>query len=193
MCISAGILIFCIIGFLCDIWSMGVVAMFGAAMCVATGCISQRTVFRKMDWTTVIIMGCSFGFAAAIDQSGAGKMVAGGMIGILGGNDSLWPMCAALALVSMIITNFMSSTAAASILVPIAAFVAAESGLDVKSIVMIAAVATNIGYATPIATPPLTMALSGGYGFRDYIKLGGLLNILAYALVVILIPFVYNL
>jgi len=192
MGISLGILTFCIIGFITGLWSMGVVAMTGAVMCVITGCISQKRLFQKMDWTTVIIMGCSFGFAAGLDQSGAGRMLAHGMIGLLGENLNLWLLCSALALVSMIITNFMSSTAAASILVPISAFAAMEAGLDVKAAVMITAVATNIGYATPVSTPPITMTLSGGYRFMDYVKVGGLFNILAYVLIVALIPFVFG-
>ena len=192
MCISVGILAFCIIGFISGLWSMGVVAMVGAAMCVVTGCISQKRLFQKMDWTTVIIMGCSFGFAAGLDQSGAGRLIANGMIGILGENLNLWLLCAALALVSMILTNFMSSTAAASILVPIAAFAALEVGFDVRAAVMITAVATNIGYATPVSTPPITMTLSGGYRFMDYVKLGGLFNLLAFILIVALIPLVFG-
>ena len=192
MCISLGILVFCIIGFITELWSMGVVAMTGAAFSVVTGCISQKRVFERMDWTTVVIMGCSFGFAAGLEQSGAGRLVATGMISILGDNLNLWLLCSALALVSMIMTNFMSSTAAASILVPIAAFAAIEVGFDVKSAVMITAVATNIGYSTPVSTPPITTTLTGGYRFMDYVKLGGLFNVLAFILIVALIPFIFG-
>jgi anion transporter len=192
MCISVGILVFCIIGFITGIWSMGVVAMTGAVLCVVTRCISQKRVFQKMDWTTVIIMGCSFGFAAGLDQSGAGRLVANGMISLLGDNLNLWLLCSALALVAMILTNFMSSTAAASILVPIAAFAAMEVGFDVRAAVMITAVAANIGYATPVSTPPITMTLRGGYRFMDYIKVGGLFNLLGFILIVLLIPIVFG-
>jgi len=193
MCISVGILAFCIVGFITELWSMGVVAMVGAAMCVVTGCISEKRVFQKMDWTTVIIMGCSFGFAAALDQSGAGRLIANGMINVLGENLTPWLLLSAIALVAMILTNFMSSTAAASMLVPIAAFAAIEVGFDVRAAVMITAVATNIGYATPVSTPPITMTLAGGYRFKDYVKLGGLFNVLAFLLIVALIPLVFGL
>jgi len=192
MFISFGILLFCIIGFITGLWSMGVVAMAGAMLCVVTGCISQKRIFEKMDWTTVVIMGCSFGFAAGLDQSGAGRMIASGIIGILGDNLNLWLLCSALALVSIILTNFMSSTAAASILVPIAAFAAMEVGFDVRAAVIITAVASNVGYATPVSTPPITMTLVGGYRFMDYVKVGGLFNVLAFILIVALIPFVFG-
>ena len=193
MCLSVAVLAFCIVGLISEWWRPGIVAMVGAALCVVTGCISQKKVFQKMDWTTVVIMGCSFGFAAALEQSGAGRMIANGMIGILGDNLTPWLLLSALAFISMVLTNFMSSTAAASMLVPIAAFAAMEVGFDIRAAVMIIAVATNIGYATPVSTPPMTMTLPAGYRFMDYVKVGGLFNLLAFLLVVALIPIVFAL
>ena len=190
MYISIAALVFCVIGFISGLWTTGLVAMAGAIICVVTGCISQERVFNKMNWTTIVVMGCSFGFAAGLEQSGAGRLLAHGMIGLLGDNLSPWLLCAALALSAVILTNFMSSTATAALLVPIAAFVALELGYDVKSIVLSVAIAANIGYATPISTPPLTMTLAAGYRFMDYVKYGGIFNILAYILVILLFPLV---
>ena len=192
MWISAGILVFCVIGFIAGIWTLGTVAALGAVLTVATGCISQKAVFEKMDWTSVIVMGCSFGFAAGFDRSGAGKMIADSVIGLLGDNASPWLLFSALALVTVILTNFMTSTATSALLIPIAIFTAAEMGYDVKSAAIVVAIAANIGYATPISTPALTMTLSTGYRFKDYVKVGGLFNILAYLLLILLFPLVFN-
>jgi len=193
MAISVAVLIFCVIAFIFEIWSPGVIAMLGAAICIATGCITQKKAFAKMDWTTVIIFGCSFGFAAGLNQSGAGEMIAQNTVALLGDAISPWLLCAVLALIAVILTNFMSSTACAALLVPIGVLTAIELGYDVRSVAMAVAIASSIGYATPMSTPPMTMALAGGYRFKDYIKMGGLYNILAYILVVLLFPLVLNL
>ena len=190
MFISIGALVFCIIGFLAGLWTLGIVSMAGAAICVATGCISQKRVFQSMDWTTVILMGCSFGVAAGLEQSGAGTLIARGIITLMGDGISPWLLFSALALIAVLLTNFISSTATGAILIPIAIFAAADLGFDVKSAAIAVSVAANIGYATPISTPPLTMTLTGGYRFMDYVKVGGLFNLLAYVLVVILFRFV---
>ena len=192
MFITVGVLIFCVVGFITELWSLGVVAMVGAVICVVTGCISQQTVFRKMNWTTVVIMGCSFGIAAGLEYSGAGVMIAHGMIAFLGDSMSPWLLCVVLALVAIIFTNFMSSTSTAALLIPIAAIVATELGYDVRSVLIAVAVAANIGYATPISTPPITMTLVAGYRFMDYVKFGGLFNIMAYLLIILLFPLVLN-
>ena len=192
MATSVGILVFCVVGFIAGLWSYGLVAMVGAAACVVTGCVTQKRVFQKMDWTTVVIMGCSFGIGNGLNKSGAGMMVAQGIIKLLGDKMSAWLLCSALALVAIVLTNFMSSTATAALLVPIAALIAVELGYDVKSVVMAVAIATNIGYATPISTPSMTMTLAGGYRFNDYIKVGGLINVLVYILMILLFPLVLN-
>jgi di/tricarboxylate transporter len=165
--------------------------MLGASLSVITGCISQKRLFEKMDWTTIVILACSFGVATGLEASGAGNLIATGLLSLFGDNLTQWLLCAVLAFVAIVLTNFMSSTAAASILIPISAFAAIEAGFDVKAAVMITAVATNIGYATPVSTPPITMTLSAGYRFMDYVKFGGLFNLLAFILIVLLIPIVF--
>jgi len=189
---SVGVLAFCVTGFVFGWWSAGIVAMIGAVVCVATGCITQKKVFEKMDWTTIIIFGCSFGFAAGLEDSGAGEMIAQTTIRLLGDGITPWMLCAVLALIAVLLTNFMSSTATAALLIPIAVFSAVEMGYDVRSVVMAVAIASSIGYATPMSTPPMTMTLTGGYRFVDYIKVGGLFNLLAFILVVLLFPLVLN-
>lgn len=192
MGISVIVLVLCVVAFVREMWSPGVIAMLGAAVCIATGCIKQKMAFEKMDWTTVIIFGCSFGFAAGLEQSGAGVMMANATIALLGDAVTPWLLCAVLALIAVLLTNFMSSTATAALLLPIGIFSAVELGYDVRSVAMAVAIASSIGYATPMATPPMTMTLAGGYRFKDYIKMGGLYNILAYILVVLLFPLVLN-
>ena len=197
MWINTAILVFCIAGFLTErydwaFWSLGGISMVGAILCIVTGCIKQHRVFERMDWTTVVIMGCSVAISAAIRDSGAGRLIADTVINILGDSMTPWLLCAVLALLAMVLTNFMSSTATTALLVPIAASLARELGFDVKSFVMVIAIAGNIGYATPVSTPPITMTLVGGYRFKDYVKVGGLFNLMAYILLILLFPLVLN-
>ena len=190
MWIVVAALVFCIIGFVSEWWTIGTVSMIGAIVCIGTGCISQKKAFQKMNWSTVVIIGASFGIAAGFEQSGASGIVANGLIRLFGDNMTPWLLCAMLALVALVFTNFMSSTAMAAILVPIAIFTALELGYDVKSVVMITVIAGRAGLATPISTAPMTMTLAGGYRFRDYVKVGGLYNLLTFGLILLLIPFI---
>jgi len=188
LCVSLGVLVLCVVGFITGIWPPGVVSMFGALVCIATGCLPRKKVFEKIDWTTIVLLGCSFSIASGLDESGGGRIIARGMIALLGDGVSPWMLFASLALVAVILTNFMSSTATGALLAPIAILTAVEMGYDAKSAALAVAIAANVGYATPISTPPMAMTLTAGYRFRDYIKVGGLFNLLAYILLVLLMP-----
>ena len=120
-------------------------------------------------------------------------MLAQGTITLLGDAITPWLLCAVLALIAVVLTNFMSSTATAALLLPIGVFSAVELGYDVRSVAMAVAIAASIGYATPMSTPPMTMTLPAGYRFMDYIKIGGLFNLLAFVLIVLLFPLILNL
>ena len=192
MFISVAVLIFCIIGFISGLWTMGIVAMLGASVCIVTKCISQKRAYQTMDWTTVIVIACSLGLSAGLDQSGAGLLIAETVVNFLGTDVNPWLLTAALAFIAVLLTNFMSSTATAALLIPIAATIAMQLGFDVKSVVMSVVIAGNISYATPVSTPPMTMTLAAGYRFMDYVKIGGLFTLLAYALIVLLFPLILN-
>ena len=190
--IAVIVLVLCIIGFMADIWSLGVVAMVGASLLVVTGCVSQANALKKMDWTTIIVIACSLGISAGLDQSGAGELIARTTVNILPTDVSVWFICAALLLITIVLSNFMSNTATAALLIPISMSMAIQLGIDVKSLVMVIVIGANISYATPISTPPMTMTLSVGYRFLDYLKVGGLFTLFAYILVVLTMPLFLN-
>jgi len=196
MGVVVAVLIFCIVGFLTDRWHgmpLGVVAMLGAVICIVAGCITQKRVFATMDWNTVVIIGGSLGLSAGLQHSGAGQLIAETVVYVLGADASPWLVLAGLTLVVVILSNFMSATATAALFLPVAISIAVQMSMDVRSVVLAIVIAANISYATPVSTPPMTMTLSAGYRFIDYVKFGGLFNLLAYLLVIALFPLVLNL
>ena len=189
------ILIFCVIGFIFssgNVWISGVIAISAAVICIITGCITEKTALSKLDWTTIIVIGCSFCFAYALDYSGAGILVTQKLINIIGNDISPWLFCAVFVSIGFILGNFMSNTATASLIVPISIIMSQELGFDVKNVAIIVAVASNISFSTPISTPAMTMTLSGGYKFKDYLIVAGLFNIIVFLIVVLMIPIILN-
>ena len=189
--IIVGILLFCIVGFITELWTLGVVAMVGASLCVITRCISLKRLYQTMDWTTLVVIGGSIGLSIGMEDSGAGFVIANAVVDALGDAITPWLLCAVLVLISILLTNFMSNTASAALLIPIAGAMAIVLGFDVKPVLLAVVIGANISYATPIATPPITMTLVAGYRFKDYVRYGGLFTIFAYILVVLLFPVVF--
>ena len=193
MIISSAILILTVIGFVVGIWTVGAVAMVAGLACILTGCISVKQVFARLDWTTVWVLAGSLGFAAGISESGAGKLIADTGIGWMGGNISMFKLLIIFTILSVIMSNVMSSTASMAMLGPIALSMCASLGYAAKPVIMAIIWSLNLAFLTPIATPPVTMTLQGGYRFLDYTKIGTPLLIGCLILTIASYPFVFQL
>ncbi|MDD4801620.1 MAG: anion permease, partial [Syntrophomonas sp.] len=98
-------------------------------------------------------------------------------------------LMAAIAFIGMFLTQFMSNTAATAMLAPIGLALAQGLGVNPLPVGMALCCAAAASFATPVATPPMTLVLGpGGYKFFDYIKWGGLYNIISYLIVIALVP-----
>ena len=180
MWISLIILITMIAGFVSQIWTVGIVAMLAGMMCVITGCISIKKLFQTMDWTTVWVVAGALGFASGLSESGAGVLIANTVIAWFGGNVSFFTLLVIFTFLGILCVNFMPGASAMTILAPIALFICTEMGYDGKAMIMALVMTLNICFMTPISMPPITMTLSAGYRFTDYVKFGGILTFIMF-------------
>ena len=192
MLISILILLGCIIGFIAQVWSVGTLALLGACLCIITKCIGEKEAYLSIDWTTIIVLGGALGFASGLQSSGAGDKIANFTISMLGDNPSKMVVLSVLILLATIMGNLMSQTATAAILGAIGITVAQKLNMDPTTVAICIVLGANLSYATPVATPPMTMTLVGGYRFMDYVKVGGVLTILGYILTLVIVPIVYT-
>ncbi len=192
MVISLVILVGCIIGFLTELWTIGTVSMVGAMLCLLTGCIEYKSMIKNLDWTTIIVVGGSLGFAKCVDESGAGVVIANFVVDLLGNDVSPYVLISVLGLVACVMGNIMTHTATAAILIPIVMYIAAGMDINVHAAALAIVMFTNITYSTPIMTPAATMSLAAGYRFKDYIKVGGLLNVISYLAMVAMLPVLFR-
>ena len=192
MIISIVILVLTISGFVSGIWTVGAVAMTAALACVVTGCISIKQVFARMDWTTVWVMAGSLGLAAGVSQSGAGELIANTIIDLMGGSVSMLTLLMIFTLLSVVLANIMSSTATSAMLGPIAFAMCQALGYSAKPVAMVIIWALNLAFLTPIATPPVTMTLQGGYRFLDYTKVGFPLMVGCLLLTIVTYPLLFG-
>lgn len=127
--------------------------------------------------------------ADALDKTGAGKVIADAVIGLMGADPSPYLIVAILFIVSAGLSNFMSNTATAALLCPIGLAIAKGLGADPRAVVLTIAVAASCVFMTPVGTPPNTLVLGpAGYRFMDYVKVGWPLTLISLVLAVILIP-----
>ena len=164
-------------------------AVTGAILCVITGCLKEKEAYAGIDWVTIFLFAGMLSVATAMDKTGAGKLIADTVVGMMGDHPNAVVLCAVLYLISNILTQFMSNTAAAALLAPIGISIAQSIGADPKPVLMAIGIAASMAFATPMATPPNTLVLGpGGFSFNDYVKVGVPLCIITFIVSVIIIP-----
>ena len=164
-------------------------AVTGAILCVITGCLKEKEAYAGIDWVTIFLFAGMLSVATAMEKTGAGKLIADAVVGSMGEHPNAVVLCAVLYLISNVLTQFMSNTAAAALLAPIGISIAQSIGADPKPVLMAIGIAASRAFATPMATPPNTLVLGpGGFTFNDYVKVGLPLCIVTFIASVIIIP-----
>lgn len=171
---------------------LSMVAVIGAMLCVLTGCLNEKQAYTSIDWVTIFLFAGMMPVATALDQSGAGKMIADAVIGVMGADPSPYFATAVLFILSCVMTQFMSNTASCALLAPIGISIAQGMGADPHAVLMAIGVAASCAFGTPVGTPPNTLVLgSGQYKFTDYVKAGVPLILVCFVVSLIIIPMVW--
>ena len=164
-------------------------AVTGAILCVITGCLKEKEAYAGIDWVTIFLFAGMLSVASAMEKTGAGKLIADTVVGMMGSNPNPYVLTAVLFLISNVLTQFMSNTASAALLAPIGISIAQTIGADPKPVLMALGIAASMAFATPMATPPNTLVLGpGNFSFNDYVKVGVPLCLISWVACVIIIP-----
>lgn len=169
-----------------------VIGCIGALALMVTGVISEKDALASIDLKTIFLFGGTLSLAAALEQTGAGELIAEKVIGMLGDNPSPYVLTFVIFMLCCVMTNFMSNTATTALMVPIGISIAQGMGADPSVVLMACVIGGSCAYATPIGMPANTMVVTaGGYTFKDYAKAGVPMILVATVVSMILLPIFY--
>ena len=169
-----------------------VIGCMGALALMITGVISEKDALASIDLKTNFLFGGTLSLAAALEQTGAGELIAEKVIGMLGDNPSPYVLTFVIFMLCCVMTNFMSNTATTALMVPIGISIAQGMGADPSAVLMACVIGGSCAYATPIGMPANTMVVTaGGYTFKDYAKAGVPMILVATVVSMILLPIFY--
>ena len=173
-------------------FTLEMAAISGAVICVLTGCLTEKQAYASIDWVTIFLFAGMMPVSEAMDKTGAGKLIAEWVVGVMGGAPSPLFVTAILFILSCGLTQFMSNTASAALLCPIGVSIAKQLGASPHAVLMAIAVSASCAFATPVGTPPNTLVLGpGNYKFMDYVKAGTGLVVVSFIVSLIVIPMVW--
>lgn len=169
-----------------------VIGCMGALALMITGVISEKDALASIDLKTIFLFGGTLSLAAALEQTGAGELIAEKVIGMLGDNPSPYVLTFVIFMLCCVMTNFMSNTATTALMVPIGISIAQGMGANPSAVLMACVIGGSCAYATPIGMPANTMVVTaGGYTFKDYAKAGVPMILVATVVSMILLPIFY--
>ncbi|CAM3165462.1 SLC13 family permease [Prescottella defluvii] len=186
-----------ILGVMIAALATGVVAPVLAALLAAGAMIVSRVLtveqsYRRISWTTVLLVAGMIPLSTAIRTSGAGEMVAELLVAAVGDAGPTMLLVALFAL-TVVFGQLISNTATALVVIPIAVSAAAQLGVSAAPVLMSVCVASAAAFLTPVATPANMMVMApAGYRFGDYWKLGIVMIGLFFVVSVGLVPLVWN-
>jgi len=191
MCITAIVLGLVVVGLISGINS-GACAISGAAILIFTGCIDEKTAYKSISWPTIIIVAGAMGFSKGLQVSGAGDVIANSIINLCGPiGQSPFGLCIVFFILGSLLSNMLSDNASVSILIPIVIGLAQRLNCDPMPLILATASGIKVAVATPISVTPMTMVQVAGYRFKDYLRMGGLVNLTALLITSIAIYVIY--
>jgi di/tricarboxylate transporter len=167
-------------------------ATLGAVGMVLLRCLTPREAYESIDWSIIMLIAGTLPLGMAMENSGAARFLADGIINVVGPYGP-WIVLCALFLLTSILTEIMSHAAAAVLIAPIAYNTALELAVSPKPFFMAVAIAASSCFMTPISHQSNALVMGpGGYHFLDFTKAGAALNFSIWILATALIPLVFS-
>lgn len=165
-----------------DIVPAPIAAVICAALMIVTGVLTLPQFYRGIDWNTCILIGAMIPPATAMTKTGAAALMGDYVVNALG-TAGPHAVLAGIFIVSATISQFISNTSAALVMMPIGLATASELGVSALPMMLGVAMGASASFLTPFANGVSLMVYGpGGYRFGDFWRLG--LPIIVWALIV---------
>jgi di/tricarboxylate transporter len=166
-------------------------AITGAVAMVLTRCLTMEDAYRFIEWPAVFLIAGMLPLGLAMDQTGAARLLADGVVSAAGGYGPR-AVLAGLFLLTSLATQIIPTAALVVLMSPIALSAAADLGISPYPLMMTVALAASASLSSPVSHPANTLIMGpGGYRFMDYVRVGLPLTLVIFLIVVILVPILW--
>lgn len=174
-----------------DVLPAVVAVMLAAVAMILTNSLTMEQAYGAMNWQSLILLAGMLPLATALQATGGVTFIANGLAGSLGRIGPVAVM-AGLFLLTALFSQFISNTATTVLMAPIAYQAAVGLGVAPQAFLMAVAAAASTAFATPMATLSTTLVMApGGYRFGDYVKIGITFQVLALAVMLVVLPLLF--
>ncbi len=166
--------------------------LIASVLMILTGCF--RTVdaaYKTINWESIILIGAMLPMSLALEKTGASAYISNTLVSGLG-EYGPFALMAGIYFTTSLLTMFISNTATAVLLAPIAMQSAMQIGVSPYPFLFAVTVAASMCFASPFSTPPNALVMPAGqYTFMDYIKVGLPLQIIMGVVMIFVLPLLF--
>ena len=166
--------------------------MIAAILMVLTGCFRNvEAAYKTINWESVVLIAAMLPMSLALEKTGASEYISNSLVSGLGGYGPL-ALMAGIYFTTSLMTMFISNTATAVLLAPIAMQSALQIGVSPYPFLFAVAVGASMCFASPFSTPPNALVMPAGqYTFMDYVKVGLPLQIIMGIVMIFILPLLF--
>lgn len=159
---------------------------------VFAGCFRNvEAAYKTINWESIVLIAAMMPMSTALEKTGASALVSQGLVESLG---SMGPtaLLAGIYFTTSLMTMFVSNTATAVLMAPIALVAARQVGVSPYSFLFAVTLGASMCFASPFSTPPNALVMkAGGYTFMDYVKVGLPLQIIIGVVMTFVLPLLF--
>ena len=159
---------------------------------VFAGCFRNvEAAYKTINWESIVLIAAMMPMSTALEKTGASALVSQGLVDSLG---SMGPtaLLAGIYFTTSLMTMFISNTATAVLMAPIALVAARQVGVSPYSFLFAVTLGASMCFASPFSTPPNALVMkAGGYTFMDYVKVGLPLQIIIGVVMTFVLPLLF--
>lgn len=166
--------------------------MIAGILMVLTGCFRNvEAAYKTINWESIVLIAAMLPMSLALEKTGASEYISNSLVSELGAYGPL-ALMAGIYFTTSLMTMFISNTATAVLLAPIAMQSASQIGVSPVPFLFAVTLGASMCFASPFSTPPNALVMPAGqYTFMDYVKVGLPLQVIMGIVMVLVLPLLF--
>ncbi len=159
---------------------------------VLGGCFRNvEAAYRTINWESIVMIAAMMPMSTALEKTGVSSLVSEFLVSSLGGFGPTI-LLAGIYLTTSIMTMFISNTATAVLMAPIAMSAASSISVNPYAYLLAVTLGASMCFASPFSTPPNALVMRAGqYSFMDYVKVGLPLQLIMGIVMTLVLPLLF--
>ncbi len=166
--------------------------LIAALLMVLTGCFRNvEAAYKTINWESIVLIAAMMPMSVALQKTGVSALISNALVANLGGYGPIL-LLAGIYFTTSFMTMFISNTATAVLMAPIAMSSAEQIGVNPVPMLFAVTLGASLCFASPFSTPPNALVMPAGqYKFSDYVKVGLPLQIILGIVMILVLPLLF--